>query len=98
MRPGFSGAALRLGRDLADFAQQLLGEFPTRRIVDLERLLGGLNQRPSDTASPEDWCEIAELSDRHCCVETNRAGGPARRPVSGSDRTGEGARNRHPRN
>ena len=51
------------GRDLADVPQQLLGELPTLWVVDFERLLRGLDQRPSDTANPECWGEVAELSN-----------------------------------
>ena len=61
--PVSAGAASRLGRDLADLAQQLLGELPALRVVNLEGPLGGLDQRPSDTANPERWDEVAELSD-----------------------------------
>jgi len=41
------------GRDLADLAEELRGELSALRVVDLECLLGGLDQRASDDADPE---------------------------------------------
>jgi len=43
----------------ADLAEKRLGELATLRIVDLERTLGGVNQRPSDAAETERRRQVA---------------------------------------
>jgi hypothetical protein len=51
------------GWDSANLTEKLLCELPSLRVVDLEGLLGSLNQRPSDSAYAEGWRELAELAD-----------------------------------
>ena len=58
-----TGAPTRSGRDLADLAQQLLGELPALRVVNLEGPFGGLDQRPSDAAYAEGRRQLAQLAD-----------------------------------
>jgi hypothetical protein len=51
------------GRNLANLSQQLLGELPALRIVNLEGHFGGLDQRPSDAAYAEGRGQLAQWAD-----------------------------------
>jgi hypothetical protein len=51
------------GRDLADLSEELFGEFPALRVVDLECLLGGLDEGASHAAETEGGCQVAKLAD-----------------------------------
>ena len=62
-RPGLGRAAARLDRNLADLAQQLLGELPALRVVNLEGPLGCLDQRPSHAPYAERRRQLAQLAD-----------------------------------
>jgi hypothetical protein len=52
-RPGFDRCSDVSGRNLADLAEKLLGQFSALRVVNLEGPFSGLDQRPSDAANPE---------------------------------------------
>ena len=51
------------GRDLSDLSEELLSDLSALRVVDLEGLLGRLDERASDAAQPERGRQVSKLTD-----------------------------------